>query len=970
MSDVDRFQRADQIFRQVCDLTPDERDRVIAERCEGDAELEAEVRGLLAADAGTLADALNTPAIALPLGEAAPDDETPERIGGFEIVRRLGAGGMGVVYEARQHSPRRTVALKVIRASAFSPAHRRRFELEAQLLARLQHPGIATIFESGSAQTDAGAEPYFAMELIDGVPLNDYARSGGTPRRELLALFADICDAVHHAHQKGIIHRDLKPGNLLVTPDGRPKILDFGVARLTEPDAESLAMHTSQGQLVGTLAYMSPEQVAGDPAALDTRSDVYSLGVILFEMLAGRLPFELQDLSLPSAIQKISDGAAPRLGSIAAACRGDLETIVAKALEYDKDRRYDSAASLAADVRRFLADEPIAARPASTVYQIRKFARRNKGLVGSAGAIVVVLLLASVVLSVLAVREARARGEAVEALAQAERDNENYAAVLDFLRDMLRRANPAETGGDQLTLRQTLDRAAERIDEQGAQTMAVEASIREVVGETYGWLGRNDEAVEQLERAVRIQTESSGVLDPDALRFRRKLARMLTRFGGEERTLELIAEVEPDLRAAVDRGEPLTEELARSLHAKAAALKNLDRLDEAESIITEVIALYDRAGLADDGATGDAFNSLGSILLRRTDYPAAERAYRDALELQIRHWGDDHARTAMVYNNLSIATRHQHKMDDAEDFARRAYDVWLRIAGGQPHEGLLSPEYNYGVLLARRDKNAQAIEILESSAEHHAEIFHGENPREAFVLDQLARVYAEVGRHDDAAGLLDRARGILVGALGENHAYVAINLTSKARLRSYQGRHAEAAEMNRRALDIYIESRGPDHPWTATGQLNLAESLIELGEADEPEALLLASIATTEATEGEGSPNLVRPLLLLGTLLLPDRAIQAEQLLGRAAMIEAATSQDPRNIAIIRSAWAESLAAVGQTDRAEQILIECQGVFTGATPPDPINASKNASRLAILYEQLGDSDRAAQWTETAASAGE
>ncbi|MEZ6243274.1 MAG: serine/threonine-protein kinase [Phycisphaerales bacterium] len=982
MTDRDLFQRADRIFREVCDLPAGERDGRIAASCGGDAELEMEVRALLDADSSPLAGALNTPAVAMTAGEVAGEEQTPERIGGFRIIRRLGAGGMGVVYEAEQDRPRRTVALKVIRSGVLSSGHRRRFELEAQLLARLQHPGIATIYETGSADTGIGMEPYFAMELIEGMPLTEYVRERALSQRDLLVLFAQICDAVHHAHQKGVIHRDLKPGNILVTPDGRPKILDFGVARLSEPEGESLAMHTSEGQLVGTLAYMSPEQVAGDPNALDTRSDVYSLGVLLYELLGGRPAHDLKNLALGSAVRKIAEEAPARLGTIAPACRGDVETIVGKALETDRDRRYDSAAALAADIRRFLSDEPISARPASTVYQLRKFARRNRGLVASAAVIVCVLTMSSVVASVLAVRAASARTEAVDALdreakahadaeaalEQSKKDNENYAAVLEFLQDMLRRADPAETGGDKLTLREAIDRAAVRLETEKAETPTVDASIRETIGETYAWIGLNDKGIPLLEQALETRVKTEGELSPDATRVRRKLSRLLSVGGDNERALKLMNDIEPAIRQAVEAGEPKSEELARVLHAKAIALKGLEQFDEAERCVQEAIDQYRLAGLAEDGAMGDALNTLGSILLRHGDYAGAEAPLLEALDLYRKQWGEDHARTATIYNNLSIVTRYLNRMDDAEEYAKKAYEVWERIAGGAPHEGLLSPEFNYGVLLARRGKTDEAIKILEVAVKHHDEIYHGNDPRQAFALDQLARLYGEKGRLDEAADLLDQARAILTSTLGERHPYIAVNLSSIARLRTLQHRYEDAVRLNREALDIYMETRGPDHPWTSTGQLNLAQSLIETGEPEEAEPLLIASMKTTETTQGAESPDLVQPLTLLGQIRLAKAPEEAEACYRRAVDIEQATGESATDLAEARSAWASALIELGRFEEAEATLLECHHVFTEADPPDPENAAKTAARLAHLFERTGDAEKARQWEAIAQAA--
>lgn len=315
---------------------------------------------------------------------------------------------MGAVYEAEQDSPRRRVALKTVRRGVVTPSLLRRFRYETEVLGRLQHPGIGQIFEAGTFDAGEGTQPFFAMEFLDGPSLVEYSRSEQLEIDERLKLFADVCDAVHHAHQKGVIHRDLKPDNILVV-DGTPKILDFGVARAADSDIHSTTVHTGDGQIVGTLPYMSPEQVSGKVDALDTQCDIYSLGVVLFELLANRLPFELDGVSFPDAIRTICEDEPPRLGSIDGTLRGDVETIVRKALSKEKHLRYPSAAALASDIQRHLAHEPIAARPPSTLYQLRKFARRNTALVAGVAIAFLALVVALVLTVRIGIREAEQR---------------------------------------------------------------------------------------------------------------------------------------------------------------------------------------------------------------------------------------------------------------------------------------------------------------------------------------------------------------------------------------------------------------------------------------------------------------------------------------------------------------------------------------------------------------------------------
>ena len=403
--DPNSWAAIESLYQRALERRPDERSAWLQQACGGDVVLLEEVESLLACATHILSNPAARPEMAklwdhiaehsdidsrgaerrggrlIPAASAAPGTTSalPSIIGPYRILRLLGEGGMGVVYEAEQEHPRRTVALKVIKSGLSDPKLVRRFEQELLALGRLQHPGIAQIYEAGTADNGFGPQPYFAMEFIHGQPLLEYADAHQLTTRQRLELMARVCEAVHHAHQRGIIHRDLKPGNILVDETGQPKILDFGVARATDSDAR-MTHQTDLGQLVGTLAYMSPEQVLADPLELDTRSDVYALGVVLYQMLAQRLPYKISS-RLHEAVRTIQEDEPKPLSTVSSAYRGDIETIVGKALEKDKARRYSSAAELAADIRRYLHDEPIMARPASTIYHLQKFARRHKALV-------------------------------------------------------------------------------------------------------------------------------------------------------------------------------------------------------------------------------------------------------------------------------------------------------------------------------------------------------------------------------------------------------------------------------------------------------------------------------------------------------------------------------------------------------------------------------------------------------------
>ena len=334
---------------------------------------------------------------------------TPREIGHYKVRRVIGSGGMGTVYEAIQESPRRKVAIKVMRSGVTSRSAMKRFEYESQILGRLSHRCIAQVYEAGTFDDGTGGVPYFAMEYIVGAKtILEYANQKQLSVNDRLVLFEQVCDAVHHGHLKGIIHRDLKPDNILVDSSGNPKIIDFGVARSTDSDMAVTTLQTNVGQLIGTVQYMSPEQCEADPDLIDARSDVYSLGVILYELLTGQAPYNLTSIPIYEAARVIREQQPTKMTTISDGIGGDLETIVSKSMDKDRDRRYQSAYELGQDITRFLENEPIHARRASMVYQLKMFARRNKAVVATVVTIAIALVLATTVSVYAGIRASQA----------------------------------------------------------------------------------------------------------------------------------------------------------------------------------------------------------------------------------------------------------------------------------------------------------------------------------------------------------------------------------------------------------------------------------------------------------------------------------------------------------------------------------------------------------------------------------
>jgi serine/threonine protein kinase/WD40 repeat protein len=473
MMDARQYNLAHAVFMEACDRTDEERARYVDEACGDDAQVRAAVLRMLERDGQEIVvgDPGSRP---LRLGDLFADqlraekddaEAIPARIGEYRVIRKVGQGGMGAVFEAEQDQPRRRVAVKMLRQGPGASTLLKRFRREIELLGRLQHPGIAQIHSAGSISTPSGTSPYFAMEFVDGLPVTRFADEHALSVPQRLRLVAQACDAVQFAHQQGIVHRDLKPQNMLVSQaapasgsEASPeelslKILDFGIARVLDDANHGGSIQTEMGQVIGTICYMSPEQLSGDNAAVDIRTDVYALGVVLYELLTGRLPHDLADKTIPQAAKIVAFDPPTRLSRHRRELRGDLEAIVTKAIEKDKAGRYASASELGADLRRYLRSEPVTARPLTAFYQLSRFARRNRKLVWSFAAAVAFLVLGSVGTSIGLFHSVRSEQKALASEAKARR--ESYRLALAAA-DASWRSDPAQA-------RAALDSAPEEL---------------------------------------------------------------------------------------------------------------------------------------------------------------------------------------------------------------------------------------------------------------------------------------------------------------------------------------------------------------------------------------------------------------------------------------------------------------------------------------------------------------------------
>jgi len=774
----------------------------------------------------------------------------------------VGEGGMGVVYEACQENPARAVALKVIRPGLASPHALRRFQYEATMLGRLQHPGIACIHEAGAADTggeqgSTARQPFFAMEFVRGKPLNTYASDAKLSIRERLQIVARICDAVQHAHQKGVIHRDLKPKNILVDASGQPKILDFGVARAVDASPRSATWETRAGQLVGTLPYMSPEQVVGDPADVDTRSDVYALGVILYELLAGAPPYVLDSMSIPEAARVIHDAPAPRLGSMNRRLRGEIETIVSKALAKDKTQRYQSALALATDVRRFLAGEPIEAKTDSGWYVLRKTLARHRAAMGAAAAFIVLITTATVSLGIMYRRQMLAREVAEEQRRLAEANEARVMdeiakakAVTGLLQEMLNSASPYEDKGPDYTVRQLLDDFVAGLHEQLSGQPEVEATVRETVGKTYRALGLYREAEPQLRAALDLYRQVLEDQHPEVIASRNFLAELLVQTGRN-------AEAEQLLRLALDsarrRWGDKHEQIATILNNLGLVFQAQGAYDEAETLLRETLRMRRQLFGNEHKHVAVSLNNLAVLLRIRGDYAGAEPLYREALTIRRRLLGNEHPVVAGGLNNLALLLHYRGRYDEAEALYREALDILRKtLPADHPH---IAVTLNSRAGLAQLRGDLEGAETLFRQAlEIRRKALPPAHPDVARSLSNLAGLLREEGALDAAEALYREALAIVRTALPEGHPVIATRMDRLALVLMDQREYAEAEELLRESLATRRKARPSDDRTIAVTESMLGGCLTLVGRYAEAEVLLLRSQETLNVYPENATP--------------------------------------------------------------------------------------------------------------------
>jgi serine/threonine protein kinase/tetratricopeptide (TPR) repeat protein len=874
----EKWDQVKELFAAALDLDPGKRSAFLHEACAGDDSLRAEVESLLSSFDGAPTFLENSPAAGLVSAQTRA--VTGRRIGSYRILREIGQGGMAVVYLAERADDefRKRVAIKMLKPGTGNDEILRRFRIERQALAELDHPSIVRLIDGGS--TEEGL-PYLIMEYVDGVRIDGYCDARKLAITERLQLFRAVCTAVQYAHENLVIHRDLKPSNILITPEGVVRLLDFGIAKVLNPQWSPDATLTRTDGRAMTPEYASPEQIRGQ--AITTATDVYSLGVLLFELLSGHRPYRYTGQSLlevermvcetepekPSTViyrkeENESDSAAAgppitpeqvssqrglQPAELQRRLRGDLDTIVMKALEKDPGRRYGTPAELAADIDRYLFHEPVRARPASATYRTRKYVRRHPvGVTVAAG--LVLLLAGFATMQFFQLR-------------RITRERDRATRVTEFMEAMFKVSNPSEARGNSITAREILDKSSKDIDTGLAQDPELQAQMMFVMGDVYRGLGLFPRAQQLYQRSADIRRRVLGPENADTLRSLDALGWILNQEGHAADAEKLQRET-VNIKRRVFGVQNL--DTLRSITMLAWTLDREGKYPEAENLEREVIDTRRRVTKTDDRDSLAVMNNLGATLSHEGRYAESEKIKRETLDLRRRILGPEDPDTLMAMNNLASAFQREGQYAEAEKLQRETLDLQRRILGPE-HPDTLRSMSNLAFTLFEENRLGEAEQLQREALAAKERILGPEHQDTLWAVTGLAQTLQQEGHLPEAEKLQRQTLEIQHRVLGAEHPDTLSNTAGLAASLRKEGRYSEAEKLERQVVDAMTRLRGPDHPYTLEAADELAQILGKEGRYDEAEKLARQTLEIQRRVLRPDHPDIAETTYDLASIL-------------------------------------------------------------------------------------------------------
>jgi len=950
--DPERYERLSKLFRDACDLEPHERDGFLDRACASDPTLREELESLLTHDETATAADLGT---------------TPEHVGPYRLLEKIGEGGMGEVWLAEQEQPvRRRVALKLIKIGMDTRQVVARFEAERQALALMEHPAIAKVFDAGVSRQ---GRPYFAMEYVKGESITTYCDRNRLTTDERLELFMQVCEGVQHAHQKGVIHRDIKPSNVLVQiQDDKPapKIIDFGVAKATQQRLTEKTVYTQRGMLIGTPEYMSPEQAEMTGLDVDTRSDVYSLGVLLYELLVGALPFdsrELREAGFDEIRRKIREeepskpstristlggssqssaqnrGTDPR--SLSRELRGDLDWITMKALEKDRTRRYGSPSELAAELRRHLNYEPVLASPPNAAYRLRRFVSRHRVGVTAAGLVFVTLIAGIVGTTTGLIRARQAERVALD-------ESRTARSVTEFLLETFRGANPfgepreGEALGETITARQILDHGTAKARRELDDAPLIKAELLDSIGLIYLELGLLDSAEPLLDEALRIRTRQLGERNAETALTVTHVAK-LRLSQSRYREAEDLAVSALDLQTSLLGPDHF--DLAETTAVLGLTRISLSRLDEAEIPIRQGLEILETSLGPDHPKVAEQLQLLARLVTYQGNLAEAERLAKRALKIFEDTLGPDHPRILSAIAKLTDIYTGQRRLDEAKVLSERARKIREQVLGPD-HPETIRGASSLGLTYVQEGRAEEGMELIEEVLAKLERLYGPDHGSVGWVLYKLT--FAHINLKDFAAAEQSARRALQIDQKSGSNNYVY--WYTLAYVLNGQGKLDEAEEYYEQAVALGEQQRNADYPFMTGVLRGFAELRHKQERFDEAETLVVRAREIAEKAYGPQHGDFALALATHAQILrAQEQYDDALRLLHRSIAILEATGEK-RGVKSVAWQLGRLQSEAGRHEQAMETM-EIVARILGAEDPETLNFQYYLAKRYVLADR-------------------